>query len=58
MKYSILLSAILLTGCLGTAPIVPKFPEPPDKDAMVRCPDLTKIKDEGPTTDRYVTSAS
>lgn len=46
MKYLILLSAILLTGCLGTAPIVPKFPEPPGKDAMVRCPDLNKLKDE------------
>ena len=45
MKYSIILSAILLTGCLGSAPIVPKFPDAPGRDALVRCPDLQKLKD-------------
>ncbi len=46
MKSAILLITVLLTGCLGTAPIVPKFPDPPGKDAMVRCPDLKKLKEE------------
>lgn len=46
MRLLALLPALLLTGCLGTAPIVPKFPEPPGKDAMVPCPNLEKLKDE------------
>jgi hypothetical protein len=46
MRLAILLATVLLTGCLGTAPIVPKFPDPPGKDAFVRCPDLERLKDQ------------
>ena len=45
MRY-LLPICLLLTGCLGTAPVVPKFPEPPGKAAMERCPDLQKLKDD------------
>ena len=43
MKYSIIVLALLLTGCFGTAPIKPKFPEAP-KALTERCETLKKIE--------------
>jgi len=42
---------LLLVGCLGTAPVVPNFPDPPGKMAMERCPDLAKVKDDPTLSD-------
>ena len=44
MKYIPLLLAVLLTGCLSTAP---KFPDYPEGVGMNEsCPDLKKLKDD------------
>lgn len=48
---------LLLVGC-GTAPVVPKFPEPPGKGAMERCPNLQKLKDDPVLTDVSKTVAA
>ena len=45
MKYAVLLIAVLLTGCSTVVPVTAKFPEPPGRGAMARCPDLEKLKD-------------
>lgn len=45
---AVVLSSILLmcTGCT-TPPVIPKFPEAPTKSgAMVKCPDLQKLKQD------------
>lgn len=57
MKY-LLPFCLLLTGCFGTAPVVPKFPEPPGRLAMERCPDLQKLKDDPVLSDVSKTVAS
>jgi hypothetical protein len=41
-KLVLLLPAILLTGCLSTAPVVPNWPEAP-ADLLKACPDLNKV---------------
>lgn len=43
VKEIILLSAILLTGCV-TVPVTAKFPEAPDT-IKARCPQLKKLND-------------
>lgn len=43
MKYVILSFAILLTGCLSTVPVKPKFPEAP-KALTEKCESLKKIE--------------
>ena len=41
---------LMLSGCLfATAPVLPKFPEPPGQNVMEKCPDLAKIKEDGVT---------
>lgn len=45
MKY-LLPIVLLLTAC-SNVPVVPKFPDPPGKNAMQTCPDLQKLN-EGP----------
>ena len=41
----LILSLLLLAGCT-TPPVIPKFPEAPEKaGAMQACPDLQKLKD-------------
>jgi hypothetical protein len=43
MKYLIVSLALLLTGCFGTAPVKPKWPEAP-KALTERCESLRKIE--------------
>lgn len=43
MRYALLLSALLLTGCFGTVPIKQKWPEAPAA-LKERCEDLKKIE--------------
>ena len=44
MKYELILTAVLLTGCSTVVPVTVKFPEPPGKNAQERCPQLQKLK--------------
>jgi hypothetical protein len=41
-KLALLLPALMLTGCLTTPPVIPKFPDIP-KELLVACPDLKTI---------------
>ena len=43
MKYLILMFAVLLSGCLGTAPVKPKFPGVPTI-LTEKCESLRKIE--------------
>ena len=36
---------MLVTGCSTAVPVAMKFPEPPGKAAMARCPNLEKLPD-------------
>ena len=42
-KLILLLPIVLLTGCLVTAPVVPKWPEVP-KELLETCPDLKTLE--------------
>jgi hypothetical protein len=42
MKRLILITALVITGCASTVPIIEKFPDVP-KDMLIACPDLTQI---------------
>ena len=42
----IVASSFVLSGCLATPPVLPKWPDPPGKDALVKCPNLQKLKDD------------
>lgn len=42
-KLLLVLPAILLTGCLTTAPVTVKFPDVPD-EIKTACPDLKKVE--------------
>ena len=42
-KLILLLPIVLLTGCLATAPVVPKWPEVP-KELLESCPDLKTLE--------------
>lgn len=44
MKYALLFSILLLTGCV-TAPVKHSFPKPPEV-ITERCPDLNAIAEE------------
>ena len=44
MKYALLLTAAMLTGCSTVVPVTAKFPEPPGKMAQERCPQLQQLK--------------
>jgi len=50
MRYAVIL-ALLLTGCSTVVPVAVKFPEPPGKGAMIKCPDLQKLKDDAKLSD-------
>lgn len=50
MKYVLLLSAIILTGC-STAPVVAKFPAAPGMLATVDCPELKKLNETARLSD-------
>jgi hypothetical protein len=41
-RLVLLLPTVLLTGCLATAPVVPKWPDVP-KELLVACPDLKTV---------------
>ena len=41
-RLVLLLPIVLLTGCLATAPVVPKWPEVP-KELLESCPDLKTL---------------
>jgi hypothetical protein len=49
----VILSTLILSGCLATnPPVIPKFPEPPEKSgAMKACPNLDKLKDGAKLSD-------
>ena len=49
MRY--LLIALLLSGCSTVVPVSVKFPEPPGRGAMARCPDLQKLRDDAKLSD-------
>ena len=51
MKYTVLLIAVLLTGCSTVVPVVAKFPDPPGRLATERCPNLQKLKDDARLSD-------
>jgi hypothetical protein len=51
MKYALLLTAVLLTGCSTVVPVTAKFPEPPGRNAQERCPQLQKLKDDPALSD-------
>lgn len=51
MKYTLLLTAVLLTGCSTVVPVTAKFPEPPGRNAQERCPQLQKLKDNPALSD-------
>jgi len=42
-RLVLLLPIVLLTGCLATAPVVPKWPEVP-KELLESCPDLKTLE--------------
>ena len=50
MKYAVLL-AVLLSACSTVVPVTVRFPEPPGKGAMIKCPDLQKLKDDAKLSD-------
>lgn len=41
-KLTLLLPVFLLTGCLATAPVIPKWPDVP-KELLESCPDLKTV---------------
>ena len=51
MKYLLLLTAVLLTGCSTVVPVTAKFPDPPGRNAQERCPQLQKLKDDPALSD-------
>ena len=55
MKYTLLLTAVLLTGCSTVVPVTAKFPDPPGKNAQERCPQLQKLKDDPALSDVALT---
>ena len=51
MKYGIVLSAVLLSGC-WTVPVVPDFPKLPDQTVMnIPCPELKTLKTDPTISD-------
>ena len=51
MKYSVLLIAVLLTGCSTVVPVTAKFPEPPGMLATQPCAELQKLKEDARLSD-------
>ena len=41
-KLLLLIPALLLTGCLASAPVKPKWPDVPE-ELLKACPDLSKV---------------
>ena len=51
MKYTVLLIAVLLTGCSTVVPVAVKFPDAPGRLATERCPNLQKLNDDARLSD-------
>lgn len=51
MKYALILTAAMLAGCSTVVPVTAKFPEPPGRNALERCPQLQKLKDDPALSD-------
>ena len=45
MKYALIISAILLTGCSTVVPVAPKFPDVPEA-LRKPCPELKTLPDK------------
>lgn len=41
----------MCSGCSTPVPVTAKFPEPPGRGAMTRCPDLQKLRDNARLSD-------
>jgi hypothetical protein len=41
----LIIVALILSGCATAVPVAIKFPEPPGKAALTRCPNLEKLPD-------------
>jgi hypothetical protein len=41
----------MLTACSTVVPVTAKFPEPPGRSAVARCPDLQKLNDGAKLSD-------
>jgi hypothetical protein len=50
MRVTVILLAMVLTGCSTTAPVVAKFPEVPSK-LLARCPNLEKLEEQPKLSD-------
>lgn len=46
-----ILAVVVLAGCSTAVPVVAKFPEPPGRGAMTRCPDLQKLSEDAKLSD-------
>lgn len=49
-KIIALIGVLFLTGCATSVPVKMAFPEPP-KYSMVKCPNLTKLKEDAKLSD-------
>ena len=50
MKYAVIL-ALVLSGCSTVVPVAVRFPEPPGRGAMIKCPDLQQLRDDAKLSD-------
>lgn len=50
MKY-LLTIVLLLSGCSTVVPVTAKFPDPPGKGALVRCPNLQQLQNDAKLSD-------
>ena len=56
MRKSIVLSAVFLSGCWGTVPVVPDFPKLPEQTTMnIACPKLDELKADPTISDLSTT---
>jgi len=47
----VILLVLAITGCSTVVPVTTKFPEPPGRGAMIKCPDLQKLRDDAKLSD-------
>jgi len=50
MRVTVILLAMVLTGCSTTVPVVAKFPEAPSK-ILAKCPNLEKLDEQPKLSD-------
>ena len=51
LVLTIMVVLAMCSGCSTTVPVKAKFPEPPGKQASVKCPNLQKLKEEAKLSD-------